>query len=373
MKGSPVDSKQLEKILKRATVLTSESDITNRLLEIFDGSQGSLRSSDSSLKRKGGRVMLCHASRSSVEDILKPDNSHLEEAAKKVGLPWDPAYADRSYPVWSSDERVNRAGDIDLQHWVFDNYNKNPLVLFSHEWGALPIGNSIDHHVANRVDGTYNGPGLKQTMVFATAQQSEVADSVQRLWKARFLRTVSVGFFPGKVIDVEDPADRAALGLGKWGVIMDDEELIEVSPTSVPSLPSAHNSVLGEARSLLRGTDLDVVRECVRMDASSNGCPRAAWAMIDANIRTIWKNLFPDVKAREHNDPGIPVDFNPENTRVALKEDLEVLEKRFLELQNSIALIGNRLTAVESRKAEVPGASAILDKIASDLKAIRGS
>jgi hypothetical protein len=40
---------------------------------------------------------------------------------------------------------------------------------------------------------------------------------------------------PGKVINVQDDTERARLGLGRYGVILDDNTLLEFSPTSVPA------------------------------------------------------------------------------------------------------------------------------------------
>jgi hypothetical protein len=288
---------------------------------------------------RGDRTMVCARSPFSVSssdnEDMSPDT--IKSLAEKAGLKWNAAYAERAWPVWSSDQSVNRYGDIDLQNWKLDNYNQNPLVLLGHQWDALPIGASISHSVKNRVYQGYNGPGLRQIMLFADPQTSAVAEGVNRLWGAGFLRTVSVGFFPGKIIDVTDEAERAQLGLGKWGMIFDDNELVEVSPVSVPALPTAHNSA---SRSFQPG-DIELVREFVRREIQGTEEARR-WKEIDKNIRSTWKILHPDAAVREHEDVDSPVNFEvttpsaSENSKIeALYEEIKALKARISNVEQT--------------------------------------
>lgn len=274
----------------------------------------------------------------------------LKKKCEKAGIPWDEAYVGRAHPVWSSDQRVNRYGDIDLQNWNFDNYNKNPIVLLSHQWDALPIGASLSHEVQQRVDGSYVGPALRQTMLFATKDMSAVADSVNRLWSARFLRTVSVGFYAGRVIDVEDNEERAKLGLGKWGLIFDNLELVEVSPCSVPALPSAHNSAPDQAAA----GDIETIREIIRNEI--NGTQSAShWRSIDANLRRAWTRLYPTIKVREHRDVEAPITFEEASGDRSTNELLEEMNKSFKALSD-------RVSSLEKAAESVSAASVLKSK-----------
>lgn len=285
---------------------------------------------------KGDDSIICTRAPVNTASTL-PAAEDLQKLANKAGLPWDSSYLDRTFPVWSSDERVNRYGDIDRQNWDFRNYNRNPIVLLSHAWDALPIGGSIYHKVEKREDGDYKGPALKQFMVFATKEMNPVADSVQRLWKARFLRTVSVGFRANKVIDVPDPEERKALGLGSWGLIFDDLELMEVSPCSVPALPSAHNAALREET---QPQDVDTVREVLRSQIVGTS-ESHRWKEIDQNIRTVWRTLHPEIKVREHLDVEAPINFELSSS------DTDVA-KKIKELQDSILTLTSGLSAVQA-------------------------
>ena len=153
----------------------------------------------------------------------------LRTAAEGCGLPWEDGYENRVIPWWASDQRVDRHGDIVEQSWDFGEFDKNPVVLYGHQWESPPIGSVIGKEIRNRRDKDYSGPALRLMPLFATKEQYPAADVIFRLAKARFLRTGSVGFMPGKIIHVDDDDEREELGLGKRGVIYADNSLLELS------------------------------------------------------------------------------------------------------------------------------------------------
>lgn len=334
-----------------------------------------------------GRIVVIQKARPTLDASEGlPTKKECAELAKGTGFPWEDEYYERTFPVWSSDERVNRAGDIDLQTWRFDNYNRNPLVLFSHEWDALPIGQSISHSVKQRSDEGYDGPALHQVMTFATKETYEFADTVARLWKARFLRTVSVGFYPGMVIYVDNEDTRNELGLGPWGVIYGDEELVEVSPCSVPSLPSAHNSAQLQKAvkdNLLRASDADVVREIVRINVLSQKLSTYDWRAIDRNLRSTFKSLFPDMKLKEH--PILEEPFDPDQSVRQKEEDrrVEEIQKELAELRKTVASQQTQIEGLTKRldtqkretasTQQFAGTLASVDAALSSIKGLKGS
>ncbi len=197
--------------------------------------------------------------------IALPSPEEIAELARKAGIEFEPGMEARVQPFWASDERVDRDGDIIRQNWELAEFLKNPIILLGHRWGSAPIGASLITEVRNRVDDDFQGPALFMLPMFATAEQSEEADRVFRLVKAGFLKTGSVGFFPMEILIIDDPDERAELGLGRWGVIFNRSKLIEFSMVSVPANPGAHT--LSAVKAL---TETDVVtlrelrrRECV--------------------------------------------------------------------------------------------------------------
>lgn len=157
-----------------------------------------------------------------------------------------------------STERVDRDGDIiRAQGWDLTNYKHNNILLFGH-WSGDPIGN-----VANcRVDGKR----LIGDVVIA-ADADEVAGRTARLVDAGVLKTGSVGFKPKNVMRVQDDDERNALGLGRWGVVFEKQELLEFSIVSVPSnadalrLAVSAGSIKGEDAEFLTATTDPTERE----------------------------------------------------------------------------------------------------------------
>jgi hypothetical protein len=217
---------------------------------------------------------------------LSPER--LRDHAEGVGVRWQEGYEDRCKNYWSSDERVDRCGDIVLQNWELGDYNRAPLVCFGHDWEGIPIGNAIRTRVLLRKDDDYEGPGLFQTFLFATREQYEFADVVHRMVDAGFLRQCSVGMFPEEIIHVEKQSDREKLGLGPHGVLYNKNHLVECSVVTVPALPAA-----GVANSLrkvagLQHGDLDRVREIVRQAAAKGEDVND----LDAAVKDVWGELF---------------------------------------------------------------------------------
>lgn len=136
----------------------------------------------------------------------------------------------------ASDETTDRMGDIiKVAGWDHKNFDGNPVILWGHDQDGLPIGKG-KASVGVKANGE---PALFIDVDFATAEQYKFADTVYQLAKDGFLNAVSVGFMPKKWTFVEDEAERKELGLGQWGVLYDEVELLEVSVVSVPANPSA--------------------------------------------------------------------------------------------------------------------------------------
>jgi len=230
--------------------------------------------------------------------------------ADEVGMPWQEGYEKRVIQVWASDERVDRDGDIVEQSWRFDNYARNPLVLWGHEWGAPPIGSSIHWSVEERADDgdDYSGPALLLVELFAPGDVSPQADSVLRLAKAGFLRSGSVGFYPGKVVVPESDEAREELGIPEGGYLLQDNELIEHSHCSVPANPGALNIlVAAKAAGGLRPTDVIAIRELARQDALIVG-REDVWSRMDSAMRRMWRGLYPNVAIEDHKSVAHPVE-----------------------------------------------------------------
>jgi HK97 family phage prohead protease len=129
---------------------------------------------------------------------------------------------------------VDRDNDtIAVGGWKMDNYRKNPVVLWAHDYSALPVGKALSVNV--------EGDKLVSVMEFA---DHDMANTVMRLVDGGFLRATSVGFRPMKY----------ALNEERRGFDFMEQELLEFSIVPVP----ANAEALIEARSA--GVDLTAIK-----------------------------------------------------------------------------------------------------------------
>jgi phage head maturation protease len=118
----------------------------------------------------------------------------------------------------------------------FENYLRNPVVLFGH-WG-IPVARTLSLSVeADAVVATFEFPAVGV---------SERADEVRRLWEAGFLNAASVGILPEKWENLETDKDSwfPPRKFTEW-------ELVEWSIVPVP----ADGAALRRALSLFGSDD----------------------------------------------------------------------------------------------------------------------
>lgn len=140
-----------------------------------------------------------------------------------------------------SSAAIDRDGDkISVEGWQLDNYRKNPVVLWAHDYRGLPIARSKQVWV--------EGGKLKSIAEFVPKETSEFADRVYQLYKLGFMSATSVGFRPIKWAWTEDN-ER------KFGIDFESQELLEYSAVPVPANPEA----LLEARGM--GVDIEPLRK----------------------------------------------------------------------------------------------------------------
>lgn len=149
---------------------------------------------------------------------------------------------DRTLRFVASDESVDRAGDVIVQEgWDLDNFKKNPVVLFGHDYFAPPVGRATSIGVDDK-------KRLVMEVEFAPKETYAFADTIFRLAESGFLNTTSVGFIPHETENVgQDDDEDAPEGNGKGGHRRRkkpkrkflDNELLEVSLVPVPANPNA--------------------------------------------------------------------------------------------------------------------------------------
>ena len=330
--------------IKSAEIITDPEEISLRLMDADEkqtkrsgaGRQTTVTLCDDGrakiMKRSSAGIVLPSASKAQGPSPAVPDTAGLEALVMARGIPTDAVDLSRVVPYWASDERVDGHGDIVKQAWHFDEFEKNSPMPYSHEWDRPPIGRHIGWEVAARKDGDYSGPALWLLALFAKAGDFEWADSIYRLVKSGILVGGSVGFYSTKLIDVKDDEERAKLGLGRWGYILDENHLLEFSPTTIGANAGAV-AILPEAKQRgLEAADVQVLREIYRQDVAKGSRSSQEWEEIDGKLRGAASTLFPGARFNRHKsldepivevkaetpEPSIPAEPEPETVEVRL-------------------------------------------------------
>ena len=119
--------------------------------------------------------------------------------------------------VVGSNGMVDRHGEsINPMGWKLENYLNNPVVLWGHDYRALPIGKAVKVWIEN-----------EQLMFdIQMSKTYDMGKKVYDLIQEGIVNTVSVGFIPLKLDET---------GKYTWA----EQELLELSFVTVPANPSA--------------------------------------------------------------------------------------------------------------------------------------
>lgn len=149
----------------------------------------------------------------------------------------------RILTIRGSDETQDRDGDIIMvSGWELENYKKNPVFLWAHNYSSVPIGAAIKV-IQRRIPV----PHLEFQIRFPTEGLYSFADTIFDLYKEKIINASSVGFFPTKWEELNkdefDPDD--SFWKPKRFV---KQELWELSGVPVPSNPAALQNFVGEKK-----------------------------------------------------------------------------------------------------------------------------
>jgi len=134
--------------------------------------------------------------------------------------------AERTLEFVGSTEDIDRDGEVvEVAGWKLDNYMKNPVFMWVHDYKEPPIGKALK--VWKR-DGQ-----LKFNIEFAPKETYEFADTIYKLYKGGFLNATSVGFIPDLDSIVEGDGIKTPRKTYK------KQELLELSGVPIPSQVNA--------------------------------------------------------------------------------------------------------------------------------------
>lgn len=119
---------------------------------------------------------------------------------------------DGFYEITASTSAIDRQGDsIDQAGWDLLNFKSNPVLLWAHDYGSLPIGKVVDIAV---IDGA-----LKAKFEFAPEDANPRAAQIQKLYEGGYINASSVGLIPKE----------------RNGHVITRAELLELSLVPVPA------------------------------------------------------------------------------------------------------------------------------------------
>ena len=298
-----------------------------------------------------------------IAEVKEFEENTVQELCEKRGVDFVAGETrERMIRYWGSDERVDAAGDIVLQNWNFDEFEKNSPMPWSHSWDAPPIGRVLDWSVRSRSEKDYKGKGLLLDCMFAHKGAWDFADSIFRLVKAGIMTSGSVGFYSDKVIDIRDEDERNELGLGRWGVIFDKNHLLEFSPCTLPCNPGAvvANS-LSKILGKIKPKDLHFIREAERRLIYGESKDISRWLQMEECLVRIGRSLWPDENFKIHRELDVPVtlDMIEEVDEVVDVEERSDIENLTLavnefrgEVSSSLEDIERRLEVLEDKKLD---------------------
>jgi HK97 family phage prohead protease len=164
---------------------------------------------------------------------------------------------ERSLTALVSTATKDRMGEVLIPGGAdLKNYNKNPVVLWAHDYSRPPIGKSMWTKRTQE--------GVLAKVKFAS---TPFADEIYQLYKGGFMKAFSVGFLPKEWED-GDGEKKPKRTFSKW-------EMIEFSAVPVPANPDALGLALKSGIQLsdevkkLFEEELPTVEEAIKSETKS--------------------------------------------------------------------------------------------------------
>lgn len=140
----------------------------------------------------------------------------------------------RTLSIRGSDETRDRDGDIiTVNGWVVENYLKNPVFLWAHNYTSVPLA-ATRKLVKKKVPF----PHLEfRDVTFPPKGVHPFADMILELYGLKIINACSVGFVPMEWEKIEDDDNETKAGWSNRRFTK--QELLELSGCGVPSNPNA--------------------------------------------------------------------------------------------------------------------------------------
>lgn len=192
-------------------------------------------------------------------------------ACDVMQLAYEAGYEERVLRYVTTTEHRDRYGDIVRAAGArLENYMRNPVIQFAHDYSNPPVGNTI--HIA--IDGKNNNVPAHGLFMDERVDPSGRSDLVFRMAKSGFMKACSIGFMPIDAYRPKDSAERDLMGLGEYGLEYRVWDFMEWSPCPVPANPNALQEsikALGKkkAKALFTAEDFNLMAKFSLFEAPS--------------------------------------------------------------------------------------------------------
>lgn len=161
--------------------------------------------------------------------------------------------------IASTDGQKRDGNRVRNSGWHFENFSKNPVFLWCHDYRSLPIGRHVDWRVEKEKDGYV----LRIWSQFCDPEIYAFADKIRKMYEAGFLRAGSIGWNPIKFEIMRDRDGQFA------GFDFVENDLLEFSAVPVPSDPDAIVEAI--SRGIIGSNDIERIQEYGQLPKLSRG------------------------------------------------------------------------------------------------------
>jgi hypothetical protein len=161
--------------------------------------------------------------------------------------------------IASTDGQKRDGNRVRNSGWHFENFAKNPVFLWCHDYRSLPIGRHVDWSVDKEGDSHV----LRVWSQFCDPDLYAFADKIRKMYEAGFLRAGSIGWNPLKFDILRDKDGMFA------GFDFVENDLLEFSAVPVPSDPDAIVEAI--SRGIIGDQDIEKIQEYGHLPKLSRG------------------------------------------------------------------------------------------------------
>jgi len=238
----------------------------------------------------------------------------------------------------ASTEDVDRDNDtIRVDGWSWKNFLKNPVMPWGHNYSLPPVARIPKVWIEDKA--------LMIEAEFPTVDtvgENSFEDKIYKMYRDKFLNTVSVGFNPTRYEWVE--RDKGAMGID-----FIEQELWEVSACTIPSNP---NAVMVRAKDagILTDDDIEILTKWQKTPGQEVDIMESAW---DSFAEALAENFDKEIMSKVDDPPEYTAIEGIDGDRETKNEiTLDVISDQMSELINIMKATNKHILKLKPKPAD---------------------